>query len=562
MERKRVEKIAHVEEVTNDNIVFQKIFANLLEEFTKIHKNFPDFTIRDLPVKKNSYYIISSDFIHQFIELNNLDDKIELFSLFKKILNISDIELEITILLDHSSLSLEVGDIYYNMIKNLFPYYFYHNSSLNEQILRLINEWRESFSKNLMNLELIIPLKGFFFPKELFPNENEIRFINEKTLDISLKKIPEYRYTSLERNFSNNLKYAIRHIESSKAKYCISAKGQVPFYNFPHARDNIEFNYLWEHIKNLAEAISLEGTILRFGKPLYRLPWWISTKILKSFNFLVPDWMNQRYMNNSRKFMIIPDRYSISIPFSDPDEAKITNQNLEMPTRIFGFSQSQLNPEWELFGECLRIEEMIEKTEPEKFATSFKISDPKVIKIFFQKLSRPSSQINFEKTNFILERLLKIGQRDHIEDAILDSSLILESIFLGKGNNTELSYRLKLYASSLLAANLDQFEKEFEYFNMLYSIRSQIIHGMANWKKKPKGKSKYETFIERFYPKLIPYLKSRENFSHYKIDKLIQYELFKKTGEIIKLLLERDINFPSDFEKSGFFKIFIDTENQ
>lgn len=562
MKRKRDEKITHFEKVTSDNIIFRKIFTKLLEEFAKIHKNFPGFTIRDLPVKKNSYYIISSDFIHRFIELNNFDDKIELFSLLREILNISNIKLEITISLDHSSLSLEVGDIYHNMIKNLFPYYFYHNSILNEQTLRLINEWRECFSRNLMNLELIIPLKGFFFPKEQFPDEYEIRFINQKNLDISLKKIPEYKYTSLERKILNNLKYETRHIASSKAKYCISAKGQVPFYNFPSARDNVEFNYLWEHIKHLAENISLEGNILRFGKPLYRLPWWISTKTLISFNFLVPDWMNQRYMNNRRKFMIIPDIYSISIPFSDSDEHKITNQNLELPTRIFGFSQSQQNPEWELFGECLRIEEMIEKSEPVKFTTSFKISDPKAINIFFRKLSKPSSQINFEKNNFILERLLKIGQRDHIEDAILDSCLILESIFLGKGNNTELSYRLKLYASSLLAANLDQFEKEFEYFNMLYDIRSQIIHGTANWKKKSKGKSKYEKFIERCYPKLIPYLKLGENFPLYKIDKLVQYELFKKIGEIIRIVLERDINFPSDFEKSGFFKIFLDTENQ
>lgn len=260
--------------------------------------------------------------------------------------------------------------------------------------------------------------------------------------------------------------------------------------------------------------------------------------------------------------MIIPDVYSISIPFSDSDENKITNQNLELPSRIFGFSQSYQNPEWELFGACLRIEEMIQKSEPIKFTSSFKISDPKAINNLFQKLSKPSSQINFEKNNFILERLLKIGQRDHIEDAILDSCLILESIFLGKGNNTELSYRLKLYASSLLATNLDQFEKEFEYFNMLYGIRSQIIHGTANWKKKFKGKSKYENFIEWCYPKLIPYLKSRENFPLYKIDKLVQYELFKKIGEIIRIVLERNLNFPSDFEKSGFLKIYLDTENQ
>jgi len=560
VERKRNEEVSNFEKVKNDNIVFQKFFTNLLKELNNIHNNFPDFNIRDLPVKENSYYIISSNFLHQFIRLNNLDDKKELFSLLKKLLNLSTIKLEITISLDHSSLSLEVGDIYYNLIENIFPFYFYHNSSINEQALRLINEWRESFSKNLMNLEIIVPLKGFFFPKEQFPNENKITFINEKNiLDISLKKIPEYRYTNLERKLSDHLKYEIGHIESSKAKYCITAKGQIPFYSFPHVGDTNEFNYLWEHIKQVAESISLEGTVLRFGKPLYRLPWWISTKVLMSFNFLIPDWMNQKYMNNSQKFMIIPDRYSISIPFSDKE--KITNQNLEMPTRIFGFSQSQLNPEWELFGECLMMGKSIEKSEPVKFSTSFKISDPKVINTLFEKLSKLSSQINFERNSFILERLLKIGQRDHIEDAILDASLILESIFLGKGYNSELSYRLKLYASSLLASNLDQFEKEFEYFNMLYVIRSQIIHGTANWKKRSKGKSKYESFIERCYPKFIPYLESKEHFKYYKIDKLIQYELFKKTGEIIRIILEKNINFPSDFEKGGFFKIFLDSNN-
>ena len=562
MKRKRNEEISHFQKVTNDNIVFKKFLTKLLEELNIIHKNFPDFKIKDLPVKENSYYIISSNFLHRYIRLNNLDDKKELFSLLKKLLNLSTIKLEITISLDHSSLSLEVGDIYYNLIENIFPFYFYHNSFINEQTLRLVNEWRESFSKKLMNLEIIIPLKGFFFPKEHFPEVNEIIFIKEKnTLDISLKKIPEYRYTSLERKYSNHLKYQIRHIESTKAKYCITAKGQIPFYSFPHGSDPNDFNYLWEHIKHVAESISLEGTMLRFGKPLYRLPWWISTKILMSFNFLVPDWMNQRYMNNSQKFMIIPDSYSISIPFSEEEEEEIANQNLEMPTRIFGFSQSQVNPEWELFGECLRIERSIEKSETVQFSTSFKISNPKVINSLFEKLSKPSSQINFEKSNFILERLLKIGQRDHIEDAILDSSLILESIFMGKGNNSELSYRLKLYTSSLLASNLDQFEKEFEYFNMLYGIRSQIIHSTANWKKKSNGKSKYEIFTEWCYPKLIPRLKSREHFKHYRIDRLMQYELFKKIGEIIRRMLEKNIKFPSDFEKSGFFKIFLNSKS-
>ncbi len=555
-------KIAYFEKITSDNKIFQKIFTHLLEEFAKIHKNFPDFTIRDLPVKKNSYYITSPDFIHQFIKLNNFDNKIELFTLLREILNFSKIKLEITISLDHSSLSLEIGDIYHNIIKNLFPYYFYHNSILNKQTLRLINEWRKCFSRKLLNLEIIIPLKGFYFLKDQFPDEDEIRFINQKNLDLSIKKIPEFEITSLERQLSNNHKYNIRHIASSKANYCISAKGQVPFYSFPSSEENIEFNFLWEHIKHLAETISLESTILRFGKPLYRLPWWISTKILKSFNFLVPDWMNQRYMNIRRRFMIIPDIYSISLPFSDSDEDEITNQNWVLPTRIFGFSQSQRSPEWELFGEGLKMEEIIEKSEPMEITTSYKISDPKTIRNFFQKLSKPSSRINFKKNNFILERLLKIGQRDHIEDAILDSCLILESIFLGKGNNTELSYRLKLYASSLLAVNLDQFEKEFEYFDMLYGIRSQIIHGTANWKKKAKGKSKYEKFIERCYPKLFPHLKIDKNFSLYRIDKLVQYELFKKIGEIIRIILERDIHFPSDFEKSGFFKIFLDIENQ
>ena len=377
MERKRNEEISHFEKVTYDNIVFKKFLTKLLEELKIIHKSFPDFKIRDLPVKENSYYIISSNFIHRLLRLNNLDGKKELFSLLKKLLNLSTIKLEITISLDHSSLSLEVGDIYYNLIENIFPFYFYHNSSVNEQTLRLVNEWRESFSKKKMKIEIILPLKGFFFPKEQFPDVNEITFIKEKnTLDISLRKIPEYRYTSLERKYSNHLKYQIRHLESSKAKYCITAKGQIQFYNFPHGRDTGDFNYLWEHIKHVAESISLEGTVLRFGKPLYRLPWWISAEVLMSFNFLVPDWMNQRYMNNNQKYMIIPDRYSISIPFSDSDEEKIPNQNLEMPTRIFGFSQSQLNPEWELFGEGLRIEKNIEKSEPVKFSTSFKISDP------------------------------------------------------------------------------------------------------------------------------------------------------------------------------------------
>ena len=161
-----IQKDSKFEKISNDNIIFQKLFTELIKELNNIHKNFPFFEIRDYPIKENSYYIISPNFLQQFIQLDRIDEKKEIFSLLTKLLNLSTINLELTISLDHSSLSLKLGNIYYNLIEKIFPFYFYHNSSTNEQILYLINEFRESFSRNTMNIELLIPLKGFFFLKK------------------------------------------------------------------------------------------------------------------------------------------------------------------------------------------------------------------------------------------------------------------------------------------------------------------------------------------------------------------------------------------------------------
>lgn len=556
-----IEKDLKFDKIEKDNIVFQNFLTEFGKDLEFIHQYFPDINIKDQPIKRNLNYIITPGFLQEFNKSDKLEDKKELFVLLEKLLCLSKINLELTISLDHSSLSLEIGDIYNKIIEEIVPIYLYHNSSYTEKTLNLINEWRESFRKKQMKIEIILPLKGFFLPQTENIRYYTKIFREKNHLKICLCSIPKYKYTSIEIKYSSKLNREFGQLKDLKVLYCISAKGKVPFYNFSNVEHNYVFNFLWGYIKKIAEAISLEGTLLRFGKPFYKFPWWISKNSINLFNFLIPDWINQRYMNNNRNNILIPDIHLITIPFSykENDNKLLKYRYFVQPDRIFGFSQSDYNPNWELFSGHLIRERSIKKSEFVKFTTYDKISDPNIIQNLYNRLSDTSSQLNFESSSFILDRLLKIGQRDQLEDAILDMSLILESIFLGTGTNTELSYRLKLYASSLLSSNIVQFRIEFDYFDKLYRMRSQIIHGNANWKTKSKGKSNYLKFIEKCYPQFKSLLESKDPLKIYKLDKLIQYELFKKTGQIIRIILEKNIKFPSDFEKEGFFKIFLDS---
>jgi hypothetical protein len=78
-------------------------------------------------------------------------------------------------------------------------------------------------------------------------------------------------------------------------------------------------------------------------------------------------------------------------------------------------------------------------------------------------------------------------ERHREEDRIVDLATACEALFLPNDSN-ELSLRLSLRAAYFLQ-NQDAAEREkvFRHLRLAYDVRSAVVHGTSNWRKKLKG---------------------------------------------------------------------------
>lgn len=82
----------------------------------------------------------------------------------------------------------------------------------------------------------------------------------------------------------------------------------------------------------------------------------------------------------------------------------------------------------------------------------------------------------------ITYRYHQIYNRDYLPDIIIDSCIILEMLFTRKIKQ-ELKYRLSMNGALFLSSNWEDFKKNQEFLEILYDIRSTIVHG-GHWEKK------------------------------------------------------------------------------
>lgn len=78
-----------------------------------------------------------------------------------------------------------------------------------------------------------------------------------------------------------------------------------------------------------------------------------------------------------------------------------------------------------------------------------------------------------------VRRFEGLYQAKYREDRLVDAWVALENLFLSDGENTELSYRLALRASTFLRGEGRDSAAVFKDLRQAYNIRSSILHGSA-----------------------------------------------------------------------------------
>ena len=69
--------------------------------------------------------------------------------------------------------------------------------------------------------------------------------------------------------------------------------------------------------------------------------------------------------------------------------------------------------------------------------------------------------------------------RERPEDKLIDYMIAFESLFFGKGEKAELSYRLSLRVAAFLGEKRDEKGKIFTLMRRAYDLRSDIVHGSS-----------------------------------------------------------------------------------
>ena len=521
---------------------FQELVLLFEQEFEKVREKTPIKKVADNPILPNTKIIVTPNLFHIFRQRNELDFHPDIIKILKSLLPYTENKLEISFSLDFAQYGFRIGDLYNKIFEKIFPYYLFWNLKWGDLFLNMINDWRISFSRGDMPIEIIIPLKGFDLREESLISENEeithhynYDFYNKDHIKISLRSFSSYSILKFGELYQEEGKNFIFHgITKDIVKYGIFANNRIPFGINEHIEQIYSHNEIWDYIKQVIIAISLEGTLIRFGAPYYKFPWWFSNQIIQKFEFFHPDWMNRRYMDPNAYSRLIPD---IQEEFKFEETRKIggtlsTFFERDLETWI----SKPLNPTWEL-----REDYFLNK--------GVNLSDPNKIIEIYNILFNKNSKVNFWNQAFILERFIHLSQRDKIEDVILDASSILEAIFIG-GSETELSYRLKLNIAGLLAKDIDEFIRWYEYFKFFYKLRSSIIHGVNKAKQ-------YSKFLKKCYGINQDQYDINDDLVMFRINKEIQYEIFQKLSMIIRTILERNIKIPDKFkEPGGFLEIF------
>lgn len=476
-----------------------QILANLISK--KLEQIKKEFKSEQLEFLKNRITLVELD---TFQNLNSSDGDKEIIELLNDFVQLTKEEEKIRFSLDSKYYILHIGGLYNSLMEKLIPFYLLDPPSISEKLLLLLNEFNFHYSKKIIPYEILIPLKGISFERRKSEKIPDLVFISEgsefKTIysnRIEINVMKDMRIirkdgsligigTELHDSQKNTVSHAISLLAKSYITFELQPPEQFPpsiDLFFPKQFLSLKKNPLWIELKNIYASFLIYNQKIRFGKPFYSFPWWLSKKISRYFEFPKPPWMLKT--NFLKQHTLIPSKIFEELIIADliPDFDRFN-------TFIFPFGEKSPTIKSNIWTSEMRFGGFgRDPKENVGFQRMDLIFPP--IRQNYVFLSNENNSINFKKESLIFDRLIRLRQREYIEDAIIDANLIIESLLIP--SREELGFRFRLNATLLVADSLKNAPVLFDYFKTLYELRSSIVHG-KNWNKK------YREFAKKILP--------------------------------------------------------------
>ncbi|MFW9823233.1 MAG: hypothetical protein ACFFE4_09875 [Candidatus Thorarchaeota archaeon] len=493
--RKSIEQINYLD--YSDTKV-QTFLEELKEDLEKIKNNLSD----DLKNSFNKRSVIIENKALRKYGFTSKDSKA--CKLFKTIFPIDNLNIQSD--LDSRRFSIYIRGLCEYLTEEVLQEYIVNPGKFDEFVIGKLNDFIKSYKTKILSYEIILPLNGIIADVEASSRELVIPFTENsglslfndailitKDTDIILGRSVHYRKDNNEEGINRAI-----------AIFC---KGNINFkfkeshgflFDFDRSEpDSINISKEWIEIRNIFSSLILGNFKIGYSKQFYKFPWWVPKERFQ-YDFPTPEWLSDvMYFNPSQKMSIdrlkflqikhlIPESYR-NITFPTPlrsQKVPFTNGDIVNGTGTFRIDQGRSNE--------MSYQEINLKIPSRNF---------QIIRNAFSIYSRRDNPINFYSSEFIMNKMIHLRLRERIEDAILDSSLIIESLLVS--GESELAYQFRLHPSLLISKNISDFETNLTFFKDLYNLRSKIIHGDEKWTEA------YRKFLNR---------NTRWNFSKSELD--------------------------------------------
>lgn len=535
-----------IELIAKDDQKFQEFQDLFRSEIERILANSDDLNLqsllnRDYNLPKTWEIVFAPGYFHKFGQYDEIfeEKREKIISLLNYLLPYSDDNIEIWVALDSRIYFISLEELYDCLFESAVELYIRNKTEFSDLLSELINDWRESLKSRIIKYELIIPLKGLYFSDldwnkfigkriddpELIEYREKSTFygLNFKNYSIKINNIEKDCSISLKPTDVHSIFRKDKSISPKFNHTFLSAISYFPlFFRGISRAPNIEDSELWRNLKYIFQSFYVYGIKLSIGKPYYKFPWWISKKLIKRFSFAVPNWLKTNTMWLKPVEPLIPDFF-------------ISNIGLD-----FDFNKERKHSGDIFFGKSKILNQGMQSKGGGGYTRSLSLI--KNISALHQKLSNPtSSKINFKNKTiqFILDRLLQLGQCNDIEDAILTACIILESI--GTSERTRMLMIVSIIMSDSQAEFMTYFKKRVKLYDTLYGVRNSIIHGYTNIDDKFRN-----------FGRIILNKEDLSKIEAYEKKNLIILWLFETVAEIIKNIIVKDIDIQKLSESNNY----------
>jgi hypothetical protein len=535
--------------------IFNRFIVELHSEFLRLNQQIDNIPPANNPYYKNRLLYLDPDCLirHGQLEVAQFHPKI--FEYIRSRFPELKQGLTIGFCIDGKEYYIEIRKIYGKILNECFVLWKFYNDHFAEHLQDLIKIWEKNFKEKRLQLEILIPLKGYYIE---IPNTfSSYKICESESNSLSLDYFFDYGiYTDRFESFSQKDKFGINGIEKQYTKFCLKYKTIISFNtvyiesNSLQVKERLPDHSLpfWDELKRFTQILALEGNLMKFGKPYFKFPWWISQKKINKLDFYIPSWIDSSYFMWHQFLDIIPD-------VSNRPYNHLTLNNIFSTT----------NEDHKVFlDEDFILTTPFEPWQPSEMIIGNYFTNnrypPKLVDIIYKwNTMKDSNQyFNFTSAQYFLDVLLEIGKKKEIEDVILYMCILLEGIFL-KNSKKELKFRLKLFVASVLAEknNLESFDHWMQFIGNLYDLRSDIIHGEIKWKSSQKQRNPFKKLIEFVNITGLETLFDPSNRrAIMTVNNYLKLYLYRICCQLLNILIEKDINLAEDLKNSNFINLF------